>query len=270
MPRLAACLLCLALYSFSSSGGDPQETPKLLWKDPSLPSRQGDPAASSLPVLRAAQAAIHYFNYNLSSPSSLRAPEHVKKVSVKDIPGVGKKYFLHISTKDLQTGQKLGICTASVFYVKTKPKPTVEITCIRNKDPVQRRREDYSLYLSIRDSDEPSLDHLWALGTVGSSYIAWEKATVDSNYIMTQIKNVKQWRRTDESLEFDYSILLSSGVSESLSCHMRLIWKLGLPMKVKYDCSAEDESSGFGDGSGAEQGSTSGFLIEPEGNFLIG
>nr|XP_016847517.1 PREDICTED: retinoic acid receptor responder protein 1 [Anolis carolinensis] len=270
MPRLAACLLCLALCSSSSWGRDPRETPKLLWKEPSLPFRLGDPGASSLPVLRAAQAALHYFNYKLGSPSSLRAPEHVKKASVKDIPGVGKKYFLQFSTKDLQTGQKLGLCLASVFYLKTKPKPTVEIICTRNKDPDQRQREDYSLYLSIRDSVEPSLDDLWALGTVGSSYIAWEKATVDSSYIMTQIKNVKQWRRADESLEFDYSILLSSGVSESLSCHMRLIWKLGLPMKVKYECSAEDESSGFGDGSGAEQGSTSGFFIEPESNFLVG
>ncbi|KAH0624113.1 hypothetical protein JD844_007500 [Phrynosoma platyrhinos] len=222
---------------------------------------------SGFPAARAAQAALHYFNYKLGSPSSLRALGHVKKASVKNIPGVGQKYFLQFSTKDLQTGQKLGMCLGSVFYLKKKPKPTVEISCTHNKEPDQRLQEDYSLYLSIRDNNEPSLDHLWALGTVGSSYIAWEKSTEDSSYIMTQIKNVKQWRRADESLEFDYSVVLANDVSESLSCHMRIVWNLAQPMKVKYVCSSEDESSGFGEGSGAEVGSASGFFIEPESNF---
>lgn len=258
-------LLLLALISPSAAAA----AAKLVWHDRlPLASRGalGD-ASTSLPAARAAQAAVHYLNYRLGSPSSLRAPGHVKKASVKIIPGVGRKYFLQFSTKDLQTGQNLGTCFASVFYLKNKPKPVVEISCAHNKDNDQRLQEDYGLYLSIRDSSEPSLSHLSALASAGSSYIAWEKSTEDVTYVMTQVKNAKQWGRVDDSLEFDFSVLLGSSLSESLSCHMRVVWKLDQPLKVKYDCSTQEESSESADGSGAELGSTSGFFIDPENNF---
>ncbi|KAJ7324873.1 hypothetical protein JRQ81_017893, partial [Phrynocephalus forsythii] len=183
------------------------------------------------------------------------------------IPGIGRKYFLQFSTKDLQTGQNLGTCLASVFYLKNKPKPMVEISCFQNKDSDQRLQEDYGLYLSIRDGSGPSFHHLSALASAGSSYIAWEKSREGMTYVMTQVKNTQQWRRADESLEFDFSVLLSSSRSETLSCHMRVVWKLDQPLKVKYDCINEDGSAESADGSGAEMGSTSGFFTDPEFNF---
>nr|XP_020647473.1 retinoic acid receptor responder protein 1 [Pogona vitticeps] len=279
MRRLAASLLLFLLplvlpspsWARGAGGGDGGPSPpKLIWQDHQrrLLSPRGARDPSTLQLARVAQTAVYSFNYRLGSPSSLRAPGQVKKASVKTIPGVGRKYFLQFSTKDLQTGQNLGTCLASVFYMKNKPKPTVDINCIRNKDHDQRLQEDYGLYLSMKGISEPSLNLVSALASLGSSYIAWEKSTEDTTYFLTQVKDAKySWGRADESLEFNFSVLLGSSLSESLACHMRVTWKLEQPLKVKYDCSTEEESSESADGSGGELGSTSGFFIDPENNF---
>ncbi|XP_061493158.1 retinoic acid receptor responder protein 1 [Rhineura floridana] len=264
---LAAALLVLSPSSAWRSGGadyQEQPPPKQIWEDQLLlPSR----GAVNSQVTRAAQTALDYYNYLQGSPSNLRAPRYVKKSSIKTIPGVGRKYFLQFASKDIQTGQNLGICFATVFYRRQKPKPQVDIVCSHNKDPGQRLQEDYVLYRRIKDDTESSPGTLWGLATIGSSYVAWEKSTEDLSYTLTQMKNVKQWERDDDSLEFDYTILLSSNFSEFLSCHMSVVWKPGQPVKVKYDCSTYDESAESADGSGVEMGSTNDLFIEPESNF---
>ncbi|XP_044290324.1 retinoic acid receptor responder protein 1 [Varanus komodoensis] len=278
MPRLPApllpplllllLLLCSSPLSARDAGHGSWPASKLIRLDQLLPQASGRaPVASDSRVTRAARTAVQYFNYLQGSPSSQRAPGYVKKASVKTIPGVGRKYFLQFSTKDIQSGKNLGTCLATVFYLKKKPKPFVEMQCLLNKEKEQRLHDDFGLYLSIRDSNEPPLEHLWALASIGSSYIAWERSTEDFGYNMAQIKSMKQWRRADDALEFDYTVLLDSDASEPLSCHMRVIWHLEKPLKVKYDCSVEEGSSESADGSGTELGSASGFFMETESNF---
>lgn len=113
---------------------------------------------------------------------------------------------------------------------------------------------------------EPAFEPVWALAVAGSSYMMWEKSTEKVGYFMSQVKTVKQWMRKDDSLEFDYTILLHEmPTQEMILCHMRLIWLPGRPLKVKYTC--ESDSHRLEDGSGMESGSAAGIIREREENF---
>ncbi|XP_060098372.1 retinoic acid receptor responder protein 1 [Heteronotia binoei] len=268
-PSSGSPLLVLAalLTLLPAARGLLAERPRLVWKDPLL-SRRGTLTASSPPVQRAAQTAVNFFNYVQGSPSTLRAPVHVKKASVKVVPGVGRKYILQFTTKDLLTGGNLGTCFASVFYLKAKPKPAVEISCAPDKDRTEHEKQDHLLYLRLAAEKQPPVELLRGLGIYGSSLIAWEMSTEDMTYTLTEIKNVQPWKRDESAPEFDFTVLLGDKWGESsLSCHMRVAWSPRLPVQVKYYCSPEDGSSESADGSGGELGSTDEYFIEVESNF---
>lgn len=59
--------------------------------------------------------------------------------------------------------------------------------------------------------------------------------------------------------------ILKSVLQEIISCHMRLTWLPGHPLKVKYFCASENQ--GLEDGSGMESGSAAGILHERGANF---
>ncbi|XP_054838100.1 retinoic acid receptor responder protein 1-like [Eublepharis macularius] len=264
--RLLLLAALLALLP-APAVGQVDRRPKHIWTDPLLGLRPGGSLdTSSRQVQRAAQTAVSYFNYQQGSPSSLREPGSVKAASLKVIPGVGHKYYLQFVTEDLLTGQNLGNCLASVFYLKSKPKPAVDINCLLDKDRDQRQWKDRALYSALyqriaRDIKPPQ-EYLQGLGALGSSFLAWEMSTEDMAYTLTEIKNVKLWKRADDLLEFDYTVVLGGESEESsLSCHMRVVWMPEQPAEVKYDCSSEGASS-ESSGSGAEFGSTDDFIFQ--------
>ncbi|XP_033006434.1 ovocalyxin-32-like [Lacerta agilis] len=270
----AAALLAL----FCPAGGD-TVPPKAIWQQQQQ-QQQMHPFRGSLHpytalVRRTAQTALDFFNYLQSSPSSMRSLAHVKKASVKFIPGVERKYSLQFATKDAKSGQYLGSCLATVRYQREKPKPKVDINCPHSKDPEglghlsQNMLEDFALFRSIRDGNKPSQDLLQNLATIGNSYIAWEKSSEHRSYTVTQVKNLKPWvRKYIIFFEVDYTAQLTSNFSENLSCHVRVAWRPGLLAQVKYDCSSEDDSSESADGSGVEEGSANGLILQyDESNF---
>nr|XP_013812927.1 PREDICTED: ovocalyxin-32-like [Apteryx mantelli mantelli] len=199
----------------------------------------------------------------------------------QNIPGVGHKYYLQFTTEDYRSRQNVGNCLATVFYQKRKSPPAVTINCVDTKDEKQIQEEDNTFYQKIKQqtkpiiaSDipdsygniEPSLEPVWALAVVGSSYIMWEKSTENLGYSMAQVKSVKQWIRKDDFTEFDYTVLLhETPTQEMIPCHMRVIWLPGHPLKVKYFCAPENQLSE--EASGMESGSAAGILYEKEENF---
>ncbi|XP_034988437.1 retinoic acid receptor responder protein 1 [Zootoca vivipara] len=268
----AAALLAL----FWPAGGDPVP-PKAIWQQQLLhlhPFRGSLPPNTAL-VRRTAQTALDFFNYLQSSPSSLRSLTYVKEASVKFIPGVERKYSLRFATKDAKSGQILGSCLATVWYQGEKPKPKVDIKCPHSKglegpgDLPQTILEDFTLFRSIRDGNKPSEDLLQNLAAIGTSYISWEKSSQHRSYVVTQVKNLKPWvRKYTKFFEVDYTAQLTSNFSENLSCHVRVAWRPGLLARVKYDCSSEDDSSESADGSGVEEGSANGVILQyDESNF---
>uniref|UniRef100_K7G0M5 Retinoic acid receptor responder 1 n=1 Tax=Pelodiscus sinensis TaxID=13735 RepID=K7G0M5_PELSI len=239
---------------------------------------------------QAARVALHYLNYRQGSPSALRALGQVRKATLKAIPGIGHKYYLQFTTEDYKSSNTfyehrsdVGTCLATVLYLKRKPRPAVNINCTYTKDQKQTREDDYSFYKKMRqqtksiigneipDNDgniEPDLEPVWALAVAGSSYIMWEKSTENLGYFMAQVKNVKQWITKDDSTDFDYTVILHEiPTQEMISCHLRVIWIPGHPLKVKYFCLSENQSSESGEGSGIESGSTTGIFNEKEANF---
>ncbi|KAJ7420343.1 Ovocalyxin-32 [Willisornis vidua] len=190
---------------------------------------------------------------------------------VQDIPDLGHKYYLQFSTEDYRTGEDAGSCLATVLYPKKKSPPVVTIKCSHTKDQNEIQEEDNRLYQRIRhqtkpitgsnipDSHgniEPALEPAWALAVAGSSSIMWEKSAEDLGYFLAQVKSVKQWMRRDDFIEFDYTVLLHEmPTQEMLSCHLRLTWLPGRPLKVKHFCGSgsrgPEDGSGMGSGSGA-------------------
>ncbi|KFP74605.1 Ovocalyxin-32, partial [Apaloderma vittatum] len=197
------------------------------------------------------------------------------------IPNSGHKYYLQFTTEDYKTGEDAGSCLATVLYPKTKALPVVNIKCTHPKDLKKIHEEDNRIYLKFRHQTkpiignnipdsygniEPALEPVWALAVAGSSYIMWEKSTENLGYFMAQVKSVKQWIRKDDFIEFDYAVLLHEiPTQEIISCHMRLTWLPGHPLKVKYFCTSENQ--GPDDGSGMESGSAAGILQERGATF---
>ncbi|XP_027586294.1 ovocalyxin-32-like [Pipra filicauda] len=229
----------------------------------------------------AARVALQYRNFKAGSPGGLRALGQVRKATVKNIPDFGHKYYLQFSTEDYRTGENAGSCLATVLYPRKKSPPVVSIKCSHTKDQNEIQEEDNRLYQRIRQQTkpitgsnipdsygniEPALEPAWALAVAGSSSFMWEKSTEDVGYFLAQVKSVKQWMRKDDFVEFDYTVLLHEmPTQEMISCHMRLTWLPGRPLKVKHFCASE--THGLKEGSGLGSGSAAGLSEERGDNF---
>ncbi|XP_066181756.1 ovocalyxin-32-like [Sylvia atricapilla] len=237
--------------------------------------------AGSRSAAAAARVALHYRNFQEGSLRGLRGLGRLRKATLKNIPESGHKYYLQFSTEDYRTGEDAGNCLATVLYPKKKSPPVVSIKCSNTKDQKEIQEEDNRLYQSIRHQTkpitgsnipdsygniEPALEPVWALAVAGSSSIMWEKSTETLMYSLAQVKSVRQWIRKDDFTEFDYTVLLHEiPTQEMISCHMRLMWLPGHPLKVKHFCASK--SHGEDEGSGAESGSAAAPSAEKGANF---
>ncbi|KAB0391436.1 hypothetical protein E2I00_019093 [Balaenoptera physalus] len=174
--------------------------------------------------------------------------------------------------------ERLGKCSARVFFRNEKPRPAINITCTRLIEKKTRQEEDYRLYkymkqlqnlldvVSIPDSHghiDPSLRPIWDLAFLGSSYVMWEKTTQFLHYYMAQLSSVKQWKTNEDAIDFDYTVLLHEfSTQEMIPCHIHLVWYPGKPLKVKYHCQelqTPEEASGTEGGSAVAQTELSNF-----------
>lgn len=248
---------------------------------PAAPGAGQELEPGSRSAAAAARVALQYRNFQAGSLGKLRALGQVRKATLKNIPESGHKYYLQFSTEDYRTGEDAGSCLATVLYPKKKSPPVVSIKCSHTKDKKEIQEEDNRLYQRIRHQTkpitannipdsygniEPALESVWALAVAGSSSIMWEKSTETLGYFLAQVKAVKQWMRKDDFIEFDYTVLLHEmPTQEIISCHMRLTWLPGYPLKVKHFCAPE--SHGLDEGSGAESGSAAAASAEKGASF---
>ncbi|ELK15872.1 Retinoic acid receptor responder protein 1 [Pteropus alecto] len=185
----------------------------------------------------------------------------------------------------LEGEERLGNCSAQVFFRNEKPRPAVNVTCTRFIEKSRRQQEDHLLYqhmkrlknpldvVGIPDSHghiDPSLRPIWDLAFLGSSYVMWEKTTQFLHYYMAQLSSVKQWhpphlleiswlvkssieKTNDDAIEFDYTVLLHEfSTQELIPCRIRLVWYPSKALKVKYHCQERqtpEEASGTEEGS---------------------
>ncbi|XP_015493132.1 ovocalyxin-32-like [Parus major] len=236
---------------------------------------------SSRSAVAAARVALLYHNFQAGSVGGLRTLGQVRKATLKNIPESGHKYYLQFSTENYRTGEDAGNCLATVLYPKKKSPPVVSIKCSNTKEKKEIQEEDNRVYQRMRHQSkpitgnnipdsygniEPALEPVWALAVAGSSSIMWQKSTETLRYSLAQVKSVRQWIRKDDFVEFDYTVLLHEiPTQEIISCHMRLTWLPGHPLKVKHFC--DSKSHGLDEGSGAESGSAAGPLAEKGPKF---
>nr|XP_044626942.1 retinoic acid receptor responder protein 1 [Equus asinus] len=263
-PRPAAPLLALPLLLLAVQGAAAPTGPEAAEWRPDTGPPHG--------LLRqAARAALHFLNFRAGSPSALRvlaavqegrARINAKKECTVDLVFTTERY------NSEEGEERLGKCSARVFFRNQKPRPAVNVTCARLMEKTKRQQEDYLLYkqmkqlrnpldgVSIPDSHghiDPSLRPVWELAFLGSSYVMWEKTTRFLHYYMAQLSGVKQWETNDGAIDFDYTVLLHEfSTQEIIPCRIHLVWSPGKPLTVKYHC---QELLAPEDASGTEEGS---------------
>ncbi|XP_075860440.1 retinoic acid receptor responder protein 1 [Microcebus murinus] len=254
--RLLALLLLLVLQAAAApaASGGPED-----------PRQPLDAGPSRGLLQRAARAALHFLNFRSGSPSALRVLAAVQEGRARINPKEGCKVDLVFSTERYNSEEgeeRLGKCSARVFFKNQKPRPAINVTCTRLLEKQKRQQEDYLLYkqmkqlktpldvVSIPDSHghiDPSLRPIWDLAFLGSSYVMWEKTTQFLHYYLAQLTSVKQWK-TDDEIDFDYTVLLHEfSTQEIIPCRIHLVWYPGKPLKVKYHCQelqTPEEASG--------------------------
>ncbi|XP_019587510.1 retinoic acid receptor responder protein 1 [Rhinolophus sinicus] len=220
---------------------------------------------------QAARAALHFFNFRAGSPSALRVVSAVQQGRAWVNSKKERKVDLVFTTERYnpeEGEERLGKCSARVFFRNEKPRPAINVTCTRFVEKSKRQQEDYLLYkhmkqlktplevVSIPDSHghiDPSLRPIWELAFLGGSYVMWEKTTQFSHYYMAQLSSLKQWKTNDNAIDFDYTVLLHEfPTQEIIPCRIHLVWYPGKPLKVKYHChglQTPEEASGIEEGS---------------------
>ncbi|XP_044893327.1 retinoic acid receptor responder protein 1 [Felis catus] len=265
-PRAAvlplALLLSLALQGVAAApagAGEPEDS--LRRQDPELPRGL---------LEQAARAALHFVNFRAGSPSTLRVLADVLEGRARVNPKKECQVDLVFTTDRYnpeEGEERLGKCSARVFFRNQKPRPAINVTCTRLIEKNKRQQEDYLLYkhmkqlktpldvVSIPDSHghiDPSLRPIWDLAFLGGSYVMWEKTTQFLHYYMAQLSSVNQWKTNDDAIDFDYTVLLHEfSTQEIIPCRIHLVWYPGKPLKVKYHCQElqTPEASGTEEGS---------------------
>ncbi|XP_053760152.1 retinoic acid receptor responder protein 1 [Panthera pardus] len=266
-PRAAvlplALLLSLALQGVAAApagAGEPEDS--LRRRDPELPRGL---------LEQAARAALHFVNFRAGSPSTLRVLADVLEGRARVNPKKECQVDLVFTTDRYnpeEGEERLGKCSARVFFRNQKPRPAINVTCTRLIEKNKRQQEDYLLYkhmkqlktpldvVSIPDSHghiDPSLRPIWDLAFLGGSYVMWEKTTQFLHYYMAQLSSVNQWKTNDDAIDFDYTVLLHEfSTQEIIPCRIHLVWYPGKPLKVKYHCQelqTPEEASGTEEGS---------------------
>ncbi|XP_028723067.1 retinoic acid receptor responder protein 1 [Peromyscus leucopus] len=241
---------------------------------PDVPARP-PAAAVGLPrgILQlAARTALHFFNFRAGSPSALRVLAGVQEGRAWVDPQEGCEVNLVFSTErynpEEEAEERLGKCSARVFFKNQKPRPAINVTCTGLIEKMKRQERDYLLYkqvkqlkspldiVSIPDNHghiDPSLRPIWDLAFLGSSYVMWEKTTQFLHYYLAQLTSVKQLKTDADGIDFDFTVLLHEfSTQEIIPCRIHLFWYPGKPLKVQYHCQelqSPEEASGMEEAS---------------------
>ncbi|CAM5164267.1 unnamed protein product [Natator depressus] len=206
------------------------------------------------PATRAAAVAVNYINYQHGSPSKIFMVQKVTKASREDIPDVGHKYHLKFSIEDLLLKDNAINCTAEILYLlgNQRTAPQVHFT-VEGELGKNTNEADNKFYNRIKSLQEPlvaqnipdnygnmspEMEPISHLARVACGYIIWQNSTENTLYNLVHIRDVRQVKRNDDYLEFDYTVLLHDIVSqEIIPWQMQVLWHPQHGVKViKNSC----------------------------------
>ncbi|XP_009332255.1 PREDICTED: latexin [Pygoscelis adeliae] len=168
-----------------------------------------------------------------------------------DIDDVGHKYHLELVLEDILDKDSTVNCTAEVLYHLGNKNiaPAVQFTIegeLKNTDEADnifysriKSLEKELVAENIPDSHgsvSPEMEPIRLLAQVASGYVIWQNSTENTKFQLAQIKHVKQVKRSDDCLEFDYMILLHEMVSqEIIPWQMTVLWHPQHGVQVTQD-----------------------------------
>ncbi|NXQ28699.1 LXN protein, partial [Alaudala cheleensis] len=192
------------------------------------------------PAVRAAAVALGYLRYLRGGPGRGLELRQVRRARRQDIDGVGHKYYLELELGDVLDKDTSVTCTAEVLFHlgSTTSAPDVQVAVQGELRSTQEADQEFYNQIrslekeleaeNIPDSDgnvPPGLEPIQLLALVASGYVGWQNSTENTHFNLAQVKHVKQVKRTDEDLQFDYVILLHEMVSqEVLPWQVTLLW----------------------------------------------
>ncbi|NXW45473.1 LXN protein, partial [Nyctiprogne leucopyga] len=195
---------------------------------------------SHYPAARAAALATSYLCYRRGGPGRGLALRDVRRARRQDIDGVGHKYHLELVLEDVLDKDSTVNCTAEVLYHLGNKHiaPDVQFTIegeLKNTNEADnifynriKSLEKELVAENIPDSHgnvSPELEPIHLLAWVASGYVIWQNSTENTKFQLAHVKHVKQVKRSDEYLEFDYTILLHEMVSqEIIPWQMTVLW----------------------------------------------
>ncbi|NXG46997.1 LXN protein, partial [Psilopogon haemacephalus] len=147
----------------------------------------------------------------------------------QDIADVGHKYHLELVLEDVLAKDTTVNCTAEVLYHLGNQKRAPDVQFTLEGELRNTTEADTVFYNRIKSLDQelvaedipdsqgnvpPALQPVHLLAWVASGYLIWQNSTENTKFQLAQVKHVKQVKRSDEYLEFDYLVLLHEMVSQ--------------------------------------------------------
>ncbi|NXP02650.1 LXN protein, partial [Thinocorus orbignyianus] len=200
---------------------------------------------------QAAALVTGYLCYRRGSPGRGLALRSLRRARRQDIADVGHKYYLELVLEDVLDKDSTVNCTAEVLYHlgSKNTAPDVQFTLegeLKNTDEADnifynriRSLEKELVAENIPDSHgnvPPEMEPIHRLAWVASGYVIWQNSTENTKFHLAQIKHVKQVKRSDEYLEFEYMILLHEMVSqEIIPWQVTVLWHPQHGVQVTQD-----------------------------------
>ncbi|XP_075572799.1 latexin [Pelecanus crispus] len=215
------------------------------------PSRQ--------PAARTAALAARYAGYRLGGPGRGLVLRAARRARRQDIADAGHKYHLELVLEDVLDKDSTVNCTAEVLYHLGNKNiaPDVQFTIegeLKNTEEADnvfynriKSLEKELVAENIPDSHgnlSPEMEPVRLLAWAASGYVIWQNSTENTEFHLAQIKHVKQVKRSDEYLEFDYLILLHEKVSqEIIPWQMTVLWHPQHGVQVTQDSRQPKDAS---------------------------
>ncbi|NWI50389.1 LXN protein, partial [Calyptomena viridis] len=146
-----------------------------------------------------------------------------------DIDDVGHKYYLELELEDVLDKESTVNCAAEVLYHLGSKNIAPDVQFTLERELKSTEEADNMFYSQIRSLEKelvaqnipdshghvpPELEPIRRLAWAASGYVIWQNSTESTHFHLAQIKHVKQVKRTDAFLQFDYVVLLHEMVSQ--------------------------------------------------------
>ncbi|NXC29532.1 LXN protein, partial [Campylorhamphus procurvoides] len=193
-----------------------------------------------VPAGRVAAVAAGFVRFQRGGPARALALRALRGVRAQDIKDVGHKYYLDLELEDVLDKDSTVNCTAEVLYHLGNKNIAPDVQFTLERELKSTEEADHMFYTRIRSLEKelvaenipdshghvpPELEPLHLLAWVASGYVTWQNSTENTQLQLAQIKHVKQVKRSDEYLQFDYVVLLHEMVSqEMIPWEMTVLW----------------------------------------------